>query len=75
MEIYYKLYITFILQLFIKGPGLVEEPGVAHMGGKTPTRLVDSCGMYLEADEMAIYESWLRANKQVIKQSLPLPQD
>ena len=35
------------------------------MGGKTSTRLVDSCGMYLEADEMSIYEAWIRGNKQV----------
>ena len=37
------------------------------MGGKTPTRLVDSCEMYLEADEMAIYEAWIKGNKQVMK--------
>ena len=36
------------------------------MGGKTPTRLVDSCSMYLEADETAIYEAWVRGNKTVI---------
>ena len=36
------------------------------MGGKTPTRLVDSCEMYLEADEMAIYEAWIKGNKQVM---------
>ena len=35
------------------------------MGGKTPTRLADSCGMYLEADEVAIYEAWIRGGKQV----------
>lgn len=39
--------------------------GVAHMGGKTPTRLSDSCEMYLEADEMAIYDVWIRGNKMV----------
>ena len=36
------------------------------MGGKTPTRLADSCEMYLEADEMAIYEAWIKGNKQVM---------
>ena len=39
--------------------------GVAHMGGKTPTRLSDSCKVYLEADEMAIYDAWIRGNKTV----------
>jgi hypothetical protein len=43
----------------------VGGAGVAHMGGKTPTRLSDSCEMYLEADEMAIYEVWIRGNKVV----------
>ena len=36
------------------------------MGGKTPTRLVDSCNMLLEADETAIYEAWVRGNKMVL---------
>ena len=36
------------------------------MGGKTPTRLVDSCNMLLEADETAIYEAWIRGNKMVL---------
>jgi len=47
----------------LTGPGLSKSSGVAHMGGKTPTRLVDSCSMYLEADETAIYEAWVRGNK------------
>jgi len=47
----------------LTGPGLVGGSGVAHMGGKTPTRLSDSCEMYLEADEMAIYDAWIRGNK------------
>ena len=49
----------------MKGPGLLGGPGVSHMGGKTPTRLMDSCDMYLEADEMAIYDVWVKGNKQV----------
>jgi len=47
----------------LTGPGLAKSSGVAHMGGKTPTRLVDSCNMLLEADETAIYEAWVRGNK------------
>ena len=57
--------INHILSWF-QGPGLSKSSGVAHMGGKTPTRLVDSCSMYLEADETAIYEAWVRGNKTVI---------
>ena len=51
--------------MLVIGPGLVGGAGVSHMGGKTPTRLKDSCEMYLEADEMAIYNAWIRGNKQV----------
>ena len=62
---YTTFNVALLLEIIFQGPGLAEEPGIAHMGGKTSTRLVDSCGMYLEADEMSIYEAWIRGNKQV----------
>ena len=55
----------FLFHIPAIGPGLLKEPGVSHMGGKTPTRLVDSCSVYLEADESAIYQAWIRGSKTV----------
>jgi hypothetical protein len=37
----------------LKGPGVWDEPGAAHMGGKTPFRLADLCSNYFENMEEA----------------------
>ncbi|TRY73642.1 hypothetical protein TCAL_11750 [Tigriopus californicus] len=44
----------------LKGPGIFDEPGLAQMGGKTPFRLAQLCGAFMDLDEMVIYEYWAR---------------
>ncbi len=41
----------------LKGPGVWDEPGAAHMGGKTPIRLAELCSQYMDnLDEYSLYK-------------------
>ena len=41
----------------LKGPGVWDEPGAAHMGGKTPIRLAELCEQYMDnLEEYSLYQ-------------------
>ena len=41
----------------LKGPGVWDEPGAAHMGGKTPRRLSELCAQYMDnLEEYSLYQ-------------------
>jgi hypothetical protein len=52
----------------LKGPGIYDEPGVAHMGGRTPFRLADICRQIVSGDDVLtesdLYEHWLVSNRK-----------
>ncbi len=47
----------------LKGPGVYEAPGAAHMGGRIPFRLTEMCETFREADDSKIYNVWLRSGR------------
>lgn len=38
----------------LKGPGVNDDAGIAHMGGKTPYRIAEMCNMFMgEEDQVS----------------------
>lgn len=44
----------------LKGPGVYEAPGAAHMGGRLPFRLLDMCDTYRQLEETEMYDQWIK---------------
>ena len=56
----------------LKGPGVFEAPGAAHMGGRLPFRLAEMCETYRDAEEMRLYSEWLNGGRQSFSAALTL---
>lgn len=51
----------------LKGPGVLDEPGVAQMGGRTPYRLTEMCLQYMNnVEEVKIYQQWINGGKNAL---------
>lgn len=59
----------------LKGPGVFEEPGAAHMGGRLPFQLSEMCESYRESDESQIYQAWLKGGNEGIQDFICLNSD